>query len=127
MIAVMSLGGIIVGVAPWARLPGPYLVSADARSVEPEGIAAALWAREVLGRNNNLVADRVNRIIMSAYGQQNLITTYETGVPVRRLYLTNEIGPIHRQIIAAGDIKYLLADQRLTTGLPDSRPLLRSR
>ncbi len=118
MIAVVAMGGIIVGVAPWARLPGPYLVSADARSVEPEGIAAALWAREVLGRNNNVVADRVNRIIMSAYGQQNLITTYETGVPVRRLYLTNEIGPIHRQIIAAGDIKYLLADQRLTTGLP---------
>jgi hypothetical protein len=55
---------------------------------------------------------------MSAMGQQNMITTYETGVPVRRLYLTNDIGPIHRQIIAAGDVKYLLTDQRFTRFLP---------
>jgi hypothetical protein len=55
---------------------------------------------------------------MSAYGQQNLIITYETRLPVRRLYLTTEIGPIHREIIRDGAIKYLVADHRLTTGLP---------
>ncbi len=118
MVSVLAVGGVIVGVAPWARLPGPYLVSADGRSVEPEGIAAATWAREVLGPDNMMVADRVNRILMSAYGLQTLVTTYETSIPVRRLYLTPEIGPIHRQIIADGQIRYLVADQRLTTGLP---------
>jgi hypothetical protein len=118
MIAVLAVGGVLVGVAPWARLPGPYLVSADARSIEPEGIAAALWARSTLGPGNRMVADRVNRILMSAYGQQTLITTYETSLPVRRLYLSPEIGPIHREIVAAGEIRYLVADRRLTTALP---------
>ena len=118
MVSILAAGSVIVGVAPWARLPGPYLVSADARSVEPEGIAAATWAGDVLGPGNAMVADRVNRILMSAYGQQTLITTYETGVPVRRLYLTPEIGPVHRDIVRIGEIEYLVADQRLTTGLP---------
>jgi hypothetical protein len=118
MVAVLAAGGVIVGVAPWARLPGPYLVSADARSVESEGIAAAIWARNTLGTGNAIVADRVNRMLMSAYGLQNLVTTYETDVPVRRLYITPEIGPVHRQIIAEGHIQYLLTDQRLTTALP---------
>lgn len=118
LIGILTVGGVIVGVAPWARLPGPYLVSADARSVEPEGIAAAVWTREVLGPGNSVVADRVNRILMSAYGRQSLVTTYQTGVAVRRLYLTPVIGPIHREIIEQGQIRYLVADQRLTTGLP---------
>jgi hypothetical protein len=118
VIAVLSLGGVIVGVAPWARLPGPYLVSADARSVEPEGIAAAKWSREYLGSGNEMVADRVNRILMSAYGLQTMIITYETRLPVRRLYLTPEIGSVHRGIVRDGGIQYLVADRRLTTGLP---------
>jgi hypothetical protein len=118
VIAVLAIGGVLVGVAPWARLPGPYLVAADARSVEPEGIAAATWAREVLGPGQRIVADRVNRILMSSYGQQTMIVTYETRLPVRRLYLTQEIGPIHRDIVRNGQIRYLVADRRLTTGLP---------
>jgi hypothetical protein len=118
VVAVLVVGGVNVGVAPWARLPGPYLVSADTRSVEPEGLAAADWAREVLGPGNAMVADRVNRIMMSAYGLQTMIITYETRLPVRRLYLTAEIGPIHRDIVRDGDIRYLVADRRLTTGLP---------
>lgn len=117
-IVVLSVGGVIVGVAPWARLPGSYLVSADARSVEPEGIAASTWAREVLGPGRRMVADRVNRLLMSAYGQQTMIITYETRLPVRRLYLTPEIGPVHRDIVGDGQIEYLVADRRLSTGLP---------
>ena len=105
-------------MAPWARLPGPYLVSADGRSVEQEGIAAATWALETLGPHNAIVADRVNRILMSAYGEQDIITTYETGLAVRRLYLSPEIGSVHHDIIRQGGIHYLVADQRLTTALP---------
>ena len=41
MAAVLFVGGVIVGVPGWARLPGPYLVSADGRSIETEGVSAA--------------------------------------------------------------------------------------
>jgi len=118
LIALFTVGGVLVGMPGWARLPGPYLVSADSRSVEPEGIAAAQWAGQVLGPGHNMVADRVNRMLMSAYGEQNMVTTYASGLAVRRLFLTRAIEPIHRQIVRDGDIQYLVADQRLTTGLP---------
>jgi hypothetical protein len=118
LVTVLGLGGVIVGMPTWLRLPGPYLVSADVRSIESESIAAAVWARDVLGPGNSMVADRVNRILMTTYGGQVLITTYETRLPVRRLYLEPEIGPAHRAILRDGGIRYLLVDRRLTTGLP---------
>jgi hypothetical protein len=118
VMAVLVLGGVIVGQPGWARLPGPYLVSADGRSVESEGIAAAEWAHHVLGPGNAMVADRVNSILMSTYGQQELVTTYETRLPLRRLYLVPEVGPVQRKIVHDGQIKYLVIDRRLSTGLP---------
>ena len=118
LLVVLVVGGVLVGLPPWARLPGPYLVSADGRSVETEGIAAAEWARDVLGPGNVLVADRVNRILMSTYGQQSLVTTYETRLPVRALYLSPDIGPRVRQIVTKGGIEYLVVDRRLSTAPP---------
>jgi hypothetical protein len=118
MLSVLVIGGVLVGLPPWARLPGPYLVSADGRSVETEGIAAAEWARDVLGPGNVFVADRVNRILMSTYGQQNLVTTYETRLPVRALYLSPDVGPRVREIVTKGGIQYLVVDRRLSTAPP---------
>jgi hypothetical protein len=116
--AVLLVGGVIVGLPDWARLPGPYLVSADGRSVDAKGISAAEWALDTLGPGNAMVADRVNRILMATYGQQQLVTTYETRLPVRRLYLSADIGPTQRQIVREGGIEYLLIDRRLSTGPP---------
>lgn len=118
LVALLAVGGVLTGMPPWARLPGPYLVSADSRSIEPEGLAAAGWAQAVLGPDNHFVADRVNRILLSTYGDQQLITTYETGLAFRRLYLTRQIEAVHREIVRDGQIQYLVADRRLTTALP---------
>jgi hypothetical protein len=118
IVAILLVGGVIVGIPGWARLPGPYLVSADSRSIEPEGIAAATWARDVLGPGQVFVADRVNRILMATFGQQSLVTTYETRLPVRQLYLAKEIGAAQRTIVRLGGIKYLVVDRRLTTAPP---------
>ena len=108
----------MVGTPSWARLPGPYLVSADSVRLTLEGIAAAQWTQSYLGPHNRMVADRVNRILMSAYGEQDLVTTYQTGLAVRRLYLSRTILPNGSRDRREGDIRYLFADQRLTTGLP---------
>jgi hypothetical protein len=117
-IGVMLVGGVIVGLPSWARLPGPYLVSADGRSVDAQGIAAANWTLDQLGPGNVMVADRVNRILMATYGQQSLVTTYETRLPIRRLYLASDIGPTQRQIVRDGQIRYLVVDRRLSTAPP---------
>jgi hypothetical protein len=117
-LAVLVVGGVIVGLPSWARLPGPYLVSADGRSVEAEGIAAAEWARDTLGPGRMVVADRVNTILMATYGQQELVTTYDTRLPLRRLYLAPAIGPTQREIVRLGHIEYLVIDRRLSSAPP---------
>ena len=116
-VAVLFLGGVIVSLPAWARLAGPYLVAADGRSVETEGIAAAEWSRDVLGPNNVMVADRVNTLLMATYGDQNMVTTYETRLPIRQLYLgANDRG--QRLIVAQAEIHYLVVDRRLSTAPP---------
>jgi 4-amino-4-deoxy-L-arabinose transferase-like glycosyltransferase len=115
---VLTVGGVLVGMTDWARLPGPYLVSADGRSVDAQGVAAASWTLDKLGPGNNVAADRVNRLLLSAYGRQEAATTYGTGIPIRNLFLSQELGPKEEQVAKAADIQYLLTDERLTTGLP---------
>lgn len=118
LVAILAVGGVLVGMPGWARLPGPYLVSADRRSIEPEGVAAAIWSHDVLGPGNKFVADRVNQILLATYGGQSIVTTYESSVPVRWLYLSPTLGERERRIVAQGDVRYLVADRRLTTALP---------
>ena len=116
--AVLLIGGVIVGLPRWARLPGPYLASADGRSVETEGIAAAKWTDEHLGPDNVFVADRVNRLLLADYGQQQIVSTYATREPLRRLYLTAVVGTEQRDIISAANIEYLVIDRRLSSMPP---------
>lgn len=118
VVGILVVGGVIVGLPRWARLPGPYLVSADGRSIEIEGITAAEWAREYLGEGNVIVADRVNRLIMANWGQQQIVSTYETRLPIRRLYLASEIGPGQHDIVRAAGIEYLVVDRRLSSAPP---------
>jgi len=120
-IAVIFVGGPIVGWARWARLPGPYLVSADARSIEAESLAAAHWARAVLGPNNRMAADRANRLLMLSYGRQFTTTSLSSGgINVGWVYFAREIRPKEREMLRKLRVDYLLVDQRLTQGLPQS-------
>ncbi len=117
-ISLILVGGVVVGIPRFARLPGPYLVSADARSVEAEGIGAAQWSGRALGPGNRFVADRVNRVLLATYGRQELVISYVERVPIAFLFLAAEIGPREREIARAARVRYLLIDRRLATDLP---------
>ncbi|MDQ6670699.1 MAG: hypothetical protein M3069_08095, partial [Chloroflexota bacterium] len=115
---VIFAGGVVVGVPAWARLPGPYLVAADARSIEPQGVNVALWARSFLGPGNRVAADRVNRLLMGSYGEQRVVTAYGDRVDVAGLFFAPQLGASERDVLHAGSIRYVLVDRRLSTGLP---------
>lgn len=115
---VVFSGGVIIGWAPWARLPGPYLVVADSRSVEPEGVAAAIWMRDEVGPRQRIATDRINRLLMGAYGRQSPITSYGNQLPVALLFLSSSVGSEERDIVRQGDIRYAIVDRRLSTSLP---------
>jgi hypothetical protein len=119
LLTIVFAGEIVVGAGPiWSRVPGPYLVSADSRSVEPEGIDAAEWAYAWLGPDNHFAADRTNRLLLGSYGRQHAVTHLNDGVDVSPLYFATGFGPVQQQIIQIGQIRYVLVDRRLSEGLP---------
>jgi hypothetical protein len=118
---IIFLGGVAVGwPPPWARMPGPYLPAADSRSIEREGLAAAEWTRALLGPDNRLIADRTNRLLMGAYGEQRPVTGYADKVQISHIFFATALGPAERQILRAGRVRYLVVDRRLSDGLPSA-------
>ncbi len=117
--AIIFLGGVTVGwPPPWARMPGPYLPAADTRSIESQGLAAAEWTRALLGPDNRLIADRTNRLLMGAYGEQRPVTGYADKVQISQVFFAPQLGPDERKILQAGLVRYVVVDRRLSTGLP---------
>ncbi len=115
---VIFLGGAALGTGPWARLPGPYLVAADTRSIEAEGVATAEWATAVLGPGHRFGADRINRLLLHAYGEQWVVTGLHDQVHVSEVFFAPAIGPHERDVLRRAGVRYLLVDRRLSEGLP---------
>jgi hypothetical protein len=115
---LLAYGGIVVGTPTWGRLPGPYLVSADERSIEPQGIDAAKWARQMLGPGNRIAADRINTLLMLTYGAQAPIWLNSNPVNVTPVFFDRRWTARDRALLRRGAVHYLVVDSRLTTALP---------
>ncbi len=118
-LSVVFLGGVILEGGPaWSNLPGPYLVVADTRSVEPEGIQAASWALSRLGPDNRVATDRINQILMSTFGDQRVETALNDNVDISPVFFSSQFGPQEVAILRQARIRYLVVDLRLSTALP---------
>jgi hypothetical protein len=124
VIVISAVAIIIVGQAiasedaDWARIPGPYLVSADERSIEPEGIEAAIWARLYLGSGQRMGSDRVNTLLMDTYGNELALTSGSGHPPVGPIFTSPDFGPDEEMILRKNKLHYLAVDRRLSTALP---------
>ncbi len=118
---VLLGGSVVIGTPAWARQPGPYLASADPRSIEPNGKLAAVWALDHLGPDNRIVADRINRILMGSYGRQDAVTVFRDGLSTWRLFTEPVVDTKALDILAAGHIDYLVVDLRLVGVDPFTR------
>lgn len=119
--AAVVAGGIAAGwPPPSSRLPGPYRVAADTRSIERQGIGAAQWIRASLGPGNRVIADWINAHLAAAYGAQMVITSSGDGLNVASVVLAPALGPDERAVIERGAIRYVVADLRLSRALPQT-------
>jgi hypothetical protein len=116
-LTTIFIGGAISGSAKMA-VPSGYQVSADALSVEPIGVAAAEWTKEKLGRGWRFAADRINRLLLSTYGQQRVITGLQDKLDVSRLVLGDELTNEDINSITSGKVDFLMVDARLAKALP---------
>jgi len=113
------IGGVVLGTGPSsAQLPGPYEVIADTRSIEPQGIQAALWTRAYLQPDNRVAADRINQILLGTYGDQRVVTSIEDNIDLSPVFLSSSINDEDRALVQQADVHYLLTDMRLTHSLP---------
>ncbi|MGH2443527.1 MAG: hypothetical protein ACRDFX_10240 [Chloroflexota bacterium] len=117
-VAFMFAGSVTINTSPSQRQPGPYIMGGDARSVEPEGIRAALWARHYLGPGNRMIADRTNRQLMGSYGGQDPQLGNAAGSNVSTVFFTKTLTKLDKRIINADAIRYLPVDLRLSKGVP---------
>jgi hypothetical protein len=117
-VSVIFVGGIIVGDPAWARLPGPYLVAADARSVEPQSMATAQWMREDLGTGHRITTDRFNRSLIGTYGAQDPVTSYNSPLGTLPIFLEPRFNGTVLYTLRQGRIRYVIMDRRLATALP---------
>ena len=115
---IIFVGGVILGRPPWMRLPGPYLVVADTRSIELQGLAAAEWAGAFLGPDNRIATDRINGALMGAYGEQRVVTGIADAVPIATVFFSLEVSEEELSILKRGRVRYLVVDRRLNSGLP---------
>jgi hypothetical protein len=115
---IMFVGGVVVGWAHDALLPGPYLVVADPRSIEREGLAAARWARPHLGEGNRIVTDRINGLLMGSIGLQDPQSGSFNDQLMSRLITATHLNHGLHKATHEDEISYLVVDRRLATGLP---------
>lgn len=117
-ILVVTLGGVVLGSAPAARFPGPFVVGADSRSITTEGTETALWERAVLGPDQRIAADRVNRLLAGSYGRAHVVFLSSDGVETWQLFLSPSVGPDEVARIRKANIDFIVIDRRLSESLP---------
>jgi hypothetical protein len=108
-LTVIFAGGLIAGMAWWARLPGPYLVAGDSRGIQLQGVMAAEWADDHLTDNNRVIGDSANRKLMGSYGQQ------ETVPGLSWVYFSPVFEDGQVQALIKDRIDYIVTDYRITT------------
>jgi hypothetical protein len=117
--AVLYLGGTLLGSNPdWNRLPGPYLVSADFRTQDPETLAAVDWAATHLPTGSTVAADRVPAVLLGSQARLWPVTQPERGLEPAQLYFSASWGAQQAAIVKGLHIDYLYVDRRLSDSLP---------
>jgi hypothetical protein len=116
---IIYLGGVLLGSNPdWNRLPGPYLVSADFRTQDPETLAAVDWAATHLPTGSTVAADRVPAVLLESQARLWPVTSPQQGLEPAQLYFSANWGPQQTAIVKGLHIDYLYVDRRLADSLP---------
>jgi hypothetical protein len=116
VIAVLLLIGARVGGWPpyWEELPGRYLVSGFERSVDAQGVTAAVWTRDWLGPDHRVAADLTGATLVSTYGKQDPVGE------ASQLYYDGTWNLDDELLLQSLGVDYLWIDTRISQQLPVS-------
>jgi hypothetical protein len=116
---LIYMGGIAGGNPDAERLPGPFLITADARSADSIALAPAYWLGKTFKPDTlNIAADFDDRNLMAAYGHQTPITNGGDDLQVKPIYTSTTITPFDRTLLNKGHIDLVVVDIRMSEYLP---------
>ena len=119
VLTVLFVGGVVLGAGPrWNRVPGPYLVAADPRSVDSHNLAAADWLAEEAPAGSRILSDRVGRLLDGAVGGQHPVTYLGDRTNLSGLLLNPVVDPADVRLARRTGLSYVAVDRRLSTSLP---------
>ena len=119
MASAAFIGGYVMGSGPsWARLPGPYMVSADSRSMDAETLAAVKWAGQALPAGSRIAADRVSATLLASQAGVWPVMKGPNGTDVADLYTARSWGTAETDLAGAMRLRFLYVDRRLADELP---------
>lgn len=117
-VTCLFVGGVSIGWAPAALQPGPYIASANSRSIDLQREWAARWARRYLPPHQRMATDSANALLMGSLGRQDPQTGWIAGHAVSTIFTAYAFSPKVRQIVRGDALRYLVVDRRLSSGLP---------
>lgn len=115
---IVFVGSFIVGEMQATRQPGPYMVGAEDRSVSPQGLAAARFARRELPAGSRLLTDRTNATLLAAHGGVDPIFGRYGEISIPRVLFDPRFGRKHRRVIHGQSLAYVVVDGRLSRAVP---------
>lgn len=118
LLGVVLMGGVIVGWAPHARLPGPFLIAAGSRSIDPQGEDAARWLLAAVGPGHRLAADRTDTLLMVVLGRQYSLTAGGGEGSYWPLFFDSTLTQRDLRLIRMKKVEYVVIDRRLALGRP---------
>jgi len=113
LVVVLAVGNIASGwPAFYARLPGPYLVSAWERSVDQHNVSAAQWVADALPRDQGVASDYSTEAVISALGHQADVQG------IAGLFLTLKYSSSQGALARSKRVSYIAVDRRVSQQLP---------
>lgn len=126
-ITVVFLGNVVLGAGPVSeQLPGGYQISADARSVDADNLAAARWLQANVPGETRVYADRVSGLLAAGVGGMFTVRHVSTDIDASRLLLDPEFTSKDVDLIKRARISYVIVDNRDANGLPHEQVYIES-
>ncbi|RKS71301.1 O-antigen/teichoic acid export membrane protein [Motilibacter peucedani] len=118
-LGIVMLGNVVLGAGPVSeQLPGAYQISADARSVDSDNLAAAQWLHDNVKGDTRVYADRVSGLLAAGVGGMFTVRHISTDIDASRLILDPEFTAADVALIKQARISYVVVDQRDSNSLP---------
>jgi hypothetical protein len=115
-VTVVFIGNITIGTAFYQRLPEQTNPPGYPWSVEPDAIAASIWALKHLGANQRIGTDATDALALATYGDQDTLPEED----IWPIFFATTMSKAVVREIRAGMVRYVLVNWQMTKGIPPS-------